>query len=301
MKLLQQIRMAIKEPTLFVDFIKRKTKEKLLWNYYYNSLRNPKFKSKIPNNYKIQKYIITDLKNRGFRLVNLKIDIKDYKKYVRQAKYQDFPYYYNVVIRNNFFEKTLEHYVTAKLLSLSNKDVYIDVANADAPTVEIYSRLYGCKSYRQDLLYQKGIKGNVIGGDAGNMSVKDGFATKMALHCCFEHFEGNSDINFIKETNRVLQSGGKLCIAPLYLFKKYAIQTDPATLQKKGIPFESDAVLYCAKGFGQQHSRHYDAAHLMERIKKNLKNLKLTIYVVNNEKEIDKSCYVKFVALFEKK
>src|SRR3989304_8651915 len=137
MEILQKIQMAIKKPDVSVDFIKRKIKEKLLWNYYYNSLSNPKLKTEVPSNYKIQKKIITNLKNRGFNLVDFKVDFKDYNRYIKQANYHDFPYYYKVVIKNNFFEKTLEHYIAAKLLNLSNKDIYIDVANADSPTVEI--------------------------------------------------------------------------------------------------------------------------------------------------------------------
>ncbi len=87
---------------------------------------------------------------------------------------------------------------------------------------------------------------------------------------------------------------------PLYLFNKYVIQTDPAALPKGGISFEGDAVLYCAKGWGERHGRFYDMPHLISRIRNNLNNLKLTIYVIQNEKEVDPSCYVKFVALFEK-
>ena len=110
--------------------------------------------------------------------------------------------------------------------------------------------MYGCKVYRQDLEFPEGIHGNVIGGDASNMPLEDESATKMALHCSFEHFEKNSDIEFIIEANRVLCKGGKLCIVPLYLSNKYVVQTDPSILPFGGIPFENDAILYCAKGWG---------------------------------------------------
>ena len=126
------------------------------------------------------------------------------------------------------------------------------------------------------------------------------FATKMALHCSFEHFEQDADIRFIKEASRVLTKGGKLCILPLYLFEKYIILTDPSMLPKGNMPFESDAILYCAKGFGNRHGRFYDVSHFIARVVNNLNDLKLTIYVVQNEKEVDPSCYVKFIALFEK-
>jgi len=63
-----------------------------------------------------------------------------------------------------------------------------------------------------------GFNGNTIGGNATDMLITDGVATKMALHCSFEHFEGDEDIRFIKEADKVLRGEGKMCILPLYLF-----------------------------------------------------------------------------------
>ena len=281
------------------NFAIRKTKEGLLWNYYYAALREPKVKSAVPHDPRIQTEIIEKLKKDGFNVTNFEINVTGYRQYINDAKYHNFPSYYGGGRASNFTEKSLEHYLAAKLLNLSKDDVYIDIANAYSPTPEIYHKLYGCKVYRQDLVFPEGVHGNVIGGDAGNMPLKDRFATKMALHCSFEHFEQDSDIRFIKEASRVLR-GGKLCILPLYLFNRYAIQTDPSALPKGGIPFESDAVLYCAKGWGNRHGRFYDVSHFTARIRNNLNGLNLTIYVVQNEKEVDSSCYVKFVALLEK-
>jgi hypothetical protein len=122
----------------------------------------------------------------------------------------------------------------------------------------------------------------------------------MALHCSFECFEQDSDIKFIIEAGRVLRKGGKLLIVPLYLSNKYIIVTDPAVLPRGGIPFESDAILYCVKGCGDRHARYYNVSKLITRIRNYLKNLKLTIYVIQNEKEIYPSSYTKFIALFEK-
>ena len=133
------------------------------------------------------------------------------------------------------------------------------------------------------------------------MPVEDSFATKMALHCSFEHFEKDSDVGFVKESNRVLSKDGKVCIVPLYLFSTYAIQTDPATFSRNDVHFEQDAILYCARGYKNRHGRFYDVPHLISRIRNNLDNLKLTLYWIENEKEVDRTCHVKFVALLEKK
>lgn len=281
--------------------ILRKVKEMILWHYRYFSLREPKVKSWVPHDDpEIVNAIIEELKTNNFNIINLEVNITDYKQYMRKAEYNKFPDYYKDRNAKNFIEKSLEHYLAAKLLDLSKEDIYIDIASGSSPTSEIYQKLYGCKAYRQDLAFPRGIHGNAIGRDASNMPVENDFCTKMALHCSFEHFEGNSDIKFIKEASRVLRKGGKLCILPFYLFTKYAIQTDPIVLSKSGINFESEATLYCAKGYVNRHGRFYDIPHLIERIRKNLKDLNLTFYIVQNEKEVDTSCYVKFIAFFEK-
>ena len=297
-RIASKIRKVVRNPKVVMKLTTRKVKEKLLWNYYYSSLREPKARITVPLKPSID--AITDkLRNAGVHVKNLPIDVADYYSYLEKANYEHFPDYYGGGTARNFPEKSLEHYIAAKLLQFSKDDVYIDVASENSPTVEIYQKLYGCSTYRQDILFDKGVNGNTIGGDASNMPVQDGFATKMALHCSFEHFEQEADTRFVWEARRVLRNGGKLCIVPLYLFDTYGILTDPAVLPKGGIFFDPDAVLFCRKGWGERHGRFYDVPHLVSRVIKET-DLKFTIYVVQNEDEVDPTCYVKFIAVFEK-
>jgi SAM-dependent methyltransferase len=282
------------------QFTIQSLKEQFLWNYYYAALREPKEKCGVPHDPKIQNEIVAELKASDFNVKDYRIDVSGYLAYIKNAQYNKYPAYMNGGKAKNFVEKSLEHYLAAKFLNLNVSDVYIDIASSDSPAAEIYSKLYGLKFYKQDLLFCPGLHGNIIGGDASNIPLEDGFATKMGLHCSFEHFEQDSDVKFIKEASRVLRKGGRLCILPLYMFNKYAIQTDPVVLPKGRTHFESDAVLRCVKNWPIRHSRFYDVAHLISRIRNNLNNLEMCIYVIENEKEIDTSCYVKFVALFEK-
>ena len=295
----RQIKRAIRDPFGLSRFIVKKFKEVLLWDYIYDSLPEPKVKKGYNSNPTIEHEIIGDLGKSKFEIVNFEIDVNDYYQYIKDANYVSFPYYCDAA-KENFLQKSLQHYLAAKLLGLTRDDVYVDVACANSPASEIYHRLYGCKVYRQDLEFPEGIHGNVIGGNAGNMPLEDESVTKMALHCSFEHFEKNSDIEFIREANRVLCKGGKLCIVPLYLSNKYVVQTDPSILPFGGISFENDAILYCAKGWGARHARFYDVHHLIKRIRNNLNGFRLKIYVVQNGKEVTPSCYTKFIAVFEK-
>jgi SAM-dependent methyltransferase len=180
--------------------------------------------------------------------------------------------------------------------------VYIDIASCSSPVPEIYHKLYGSTTYRQDIRYPEGINGNVIGGDAAKMPIEDGFATKMALHCSFEHFENDADINFIKEADRTLKNGGRLCILPLYVSTEYAIVADPAVLTRRNMPaFENDATIYCKRGVGIKHGRFYDIPHFVSRIINNKGGLALTIYDIENAAKLEQSCYLKFAAVFDKR
>jgi glycosyltransferase involved in cell wall biosynthesis/SAM-dependent methyltransferase len=240
----------------------------------------------------------SQLMAKGVRVQEFEVDINDYKNYFNQSRYlEDYPEYYS----GNLPEKSLEHYIASKLLGLSPDDIYIDVASESGVVPKIYHQVFGCQTYAQDLEYPPGLNGNSIGGDAGDMPIPNDFATKIGLHCSIEHFEGDADIRFAKELRRVLKFGGKCCIAPLYLFHEYAIQTDPvAATATGGVTFESDAIIYEHLGWNNRHGRFYDPEHLVSRIINNLNGFNITIYRIKNAKQVDNSCYIQFAAVLEK-
>ena len=289
---------AVRRPDRAVLYAIQQTRDWLRWNYYYRQLRPPKSRGRVPHDPQGQARVEARLRAHGFRVEEDRVDLAGFRSYLARADYGRFPYYGGGRLPN-FMEKALEHYLAAKLLALTGADVYLDIASADSPAAEVYRRLYGCQVYQQDLEFPPGLHGRRIGGDAADLPLAPGSISKMALHCSFEHFEGDADSRFIREAGRVLRPGGRLCILPLYLFDDYAVMTDPLVARGR-VPFEPDAVLYCAKNYGNRHGRFYDVPHLLARIKSHLGDLRLTIYVVRNEKEADPSCYLKFIALLEK-
>ncbi len=263
----------------------------------YAQLRAPKRRWGVSYPPGSEDRVVQRLQSLGLSVMSYDVDPDDYRNYFVKARYkEDFPNYYPFAL----VEKSLEHYLAAQLLQLTPKDVYIDIASQHSPAPEIYHRLFGTRTYRQDLDYPEGFNGDKIGGDAANMPVPAEFVSKMALHCSFEHFEGDSDIRFLREVERVLKPGGAVCIVPFYLAEEYAIQTDPVIAIAQDVTFEDEAILHCAQGWGNRHGRFYDPLHVVTRLARNLGSLTMTIYQVTNAPSVDQSCYVRFALLITK-
>lgn len=256
--------------------------------FYYSRLRRPKRWGWLPSD---ETRIISELGNLGFPVRDVTVSIDQYKAYFEQAGYSvRYPKYYP----NNIVEKSFEHFIAQQLLLLSPDDVYIDIASQGSPTPEIYHRLYGCRSFAQDLSYDPGLNGNRIGSDAASLPLGEGTISKMALHCSFEHFEGNSDSGFITEAARVLSVGGKFVIVPLYLAQLYAVATDLLVSRANRVCFEKDAIVMAVPDWGNRHGRFYDAAHLASRVLEVTKGLTFSIIRIVNNKQVDETVYARF-------
>ncbi|MFB0565389.1 MAG: class I SAM-dependent methyltransferase [Candidatus Aminicenantaceae bacterium] len=247
--------------------------------------------------------LVTDLENEGMKVETYRINIQDFKIYLSRAQYPKTYHGGGSIRRSNFLEKSLEHFVSADLLEFTSEDVYIDIASAQSPFYKIVEAMWKPRTvYRQDLTYEHGIHGNTIGGNAGILPLPDNSISKATLHCSLEHFEGNSDIELFREMSRVLRPGGKLCVLPFYLASEYTIHTDPIYTLFFGsnLSFDPEAqIRYCS--WNNRHSRHYDVGHLKTRIMPCLKGLIMKIYKVENFREVNSSCYLRFIGLFEKK
>lgn len=262
----------------------------ILFELAYHQIREPKRKGYPPALSISNDKIIQNLLELGFEINDFEIDIEDYRKYFRLAQYtENFPDYHQY----NITEKSLEHYISSRLLDLSDKDVFIDITNESSPAPIIYRNLFGAETSRQ--VFNR----DQIEDDITNIPLADESATKMALFCSFEHFEGDSDITFIKEITRVLKPGGSVCIVPLYLSQEYSIVTDPVVAVSQNVGFENKSVVCCVKGLKSRFSRFYDPVSLKNRIQNNLGDLTLRIFRITNA-NFDSSCYAQFAGLLTK-
>ena len=273
---------------------------KLRYERFYDRLRAPKCRGDVRMTPETCAIVRAELIAQGYDVRDLHVHLNEYRRYLLWADYRQYGDYYAGPGRLNYVEKSLEHYVAWDLLDIKPDDVFIDIANDHSPAPEIYSSLSKCRSYRQDLMFEPGLHGDRIGGDAAAMPIPDAFASKMALHCSFEHFEGDSDLRFIAECRRVLRPGGRVCILPLYLHTEYSIQIDPLLHLNSGMPFEPDAKIHCARGYSNRHGRFYDVDHLSRRVRAQAEGMRLTIYDLQNAGDVSPLCYLKFVLLLEK-
>jgi SAM-dependent methyltransferase len=120
-------------------------------------------------------------------------------------------------------QKALEYYVSYQLLEPQAKDVFMDVGVEKST----YYRILSCrKIYLQDIIYPPDLKrldGQTfrLGGNAASLPLPKESVDKISLHHTFEHFEGEKDRQFIKQSCRILKPGGKMCIVPLFLCDEY--------------------------------------------------------------------------------
>jgi len=228
----------------------------------------------------------------GKSLTPLDVNSADYADYYQQAEYDSrYPEYY----AGNRPEKTLEHFLSIQLLQIQPQDVFVDLASEHSPLPEIVRRLIGCPSYSQDIMYPEGVHGHQIGGDACAMPVPDGFATKAALTCSLEHFEGDADYRLFKELARVLAPGGKVCVVPFYLYHEPAVQTDPTYSAVHAVPFDADARIFATEGWGNRHGRFYSPRSFLERIADPAAEMfTFDSFWIRNATEVHPSNYVRF-------
>jgi SAM-dependent methyltransferase len=222
----------------------------------------------------------------GIPVKEERIDIHDFIQW--REKYKEIIIFYGD-FKEVKVEKTLEHYLTMKYLDIYSKKVLIDVAASNSLFANIVSRHLNIKGYKLDIVYEPGIHGEKIGGDAGHMPVPDEFADILTLHCAFECFQGDADTRFVKEAGRVLTGGGCLGIVPLYLDDEYFVKVGPK-YDKRKVEIE--------KGVRQvwrddaydtvPFSRHYSPASLKKRVIDNMGDLKYEIIHFTNLSDLEK-------------
>lgn len=248
--------------------------------------------------------LVENLRQSGIEVDNFNIDTEGYRQYIQTTEYPISYYGGGKDPAQNFIEKSLEHYVSLSFLQLNPHSTFMDIAAATSPFSEIIKEKTPISiSYKQDLIYPKGIQGNQVGGDASHIPLANNSIDGATLHCSLEHFEGQSDSLFIQEMERILKPQGRLVVLPFYLAYQYTNHIDPVFNLLRGhkVQLDDDSRMQLRYApWKQFFSRHYDPQALHDRLLSKAPHLRLKIYQVTNFKEVDKSCYLRFIGVFTK-
>ncbi len=250
--------------------------------------------------------IMEELQKAGCEIVNYRIDKEDYQEYLKKTDYEtNYPAYLNE-FQKNLPSKTVQHYVSYKLLNMKSGTVYVDIASSNSVFSDIAERLCDVKAYKQDIGYQWGIHGNRIGSYASSVPMPDHSVNYMALHCSLEHFEDNEDFKFFEEAYRLMPIGGKVCIIPLYLADEYVIQTSPCVwLNKYAVYDKAPELDHRAKisinnSICQRQSKFLSVGILKEELlDKYHEKFRIQVYYIENCREVKGAN--PFALLLEKK
>jgi len=190
-------------------------------------------------------------------------------------------------------EKLLEYYISYTWLQLSQEDVFIDIAAQDCPFALFVADRVGCRAYRQDLYYlATDTRVGDIGGDASHLPFADASVSKMALHNSFEHFEADSDMGFMREAQRVLRPGGRICIVPFFFGETYDVELNAGWVDEMGAKH--------LWGIGARFARQYDLATLRSRVLDSAPGLIPTMHYVVDVEEVAADYWVDWFLILQK-
>lgn len=127
---------------------------------------------------------------------------------------------------NGLHKKGLEFFFSAQILDIREAHAVLDAAGGKSNYLEAVKRNSRTRQlFLTDHIFE-GIKQaengvSIVGGDISSIHLPDKSIDRIACHHAFEHFQDNKDIEFIKESYRLLKDHGSVVIIPLFLVDNY--------------------------------------------------------------------------------
>lgn len=199
-------------------------------------------------------------------------------------------------------EKLLEHWIAFDRLKLNNfrsGDIYVDVAAASSPWAHAVRKYLGIEAYAIDLGAVGEAYKNLPYYRTENATATSFTAASVkaaSLHCAYEMFLGNDDVQFIREVARILAPGGKVVILPLYMHTLYCAYSTREYFGKGySDPTAKEYVrLDC---LGVPSSRKYNAVMLKNRVLDTIvsEGMSYSLLALRNRVELGKDIYCHFI------
>ena len=170
--------------------------------------------------------------------------------------------------------KIVEYLSTIRALNVKDGDTILDAAGgANCEYLYFLKELTGKNI---NLIGQDAFEHNsdeaclrYIAGSVDEFSLEDNSISGISCHHSFEHFRHDIDISFIKESLRVLQPGGRLVIAPLFIANRYTeIWNNQKTesFDSNALQLYDETATFCGWGPYEGFARVYDNNALVDRI-----------------------------------
>jgi len=160
---------------------------------------------------KVKAITSSRLKNAklGCQISVLNLKFFPYKKWVKSF-FSDYRQIHKHILR----KKLIELYTTYVLLDIRKDNEYLDAAGGRFT----YADKIDCqRSFLQDIRVPKdmittiGNKVKLISSSAARIPLNSQSIDSISCHHSFDHFQGDTDILFIKEVQRLLKRGGEMC------------------------------------------------------------------------------------------
>ena len=174
------------------------------------------------------------------------------------------------------------HLTGLHLCELSKSDTALDIGAQAGIWGGIVRRTIGCRVMDVDLSYPLGMHGERIGADAGRIPLSDGAVTQLVSFCAFNCFEGNADVEMLREASRLLLSGGRIVIVPFCIGDAHVNLYDPRICEKES-SFDAAAHRISWPGWGNNFGRWYDRSAFEQRVLSQLDNFTPEIIAVHHD------------------
>ena len=186
------------------------------------------------------------------------------------AEYHDWVHRALPEWKDNFsdidYKKMLEFFFSYKILEPAETDVFLDLAGGAysyIPSLSVKEKIIHDQHTPEHLRALFGDDVRFLSSDAGDIELPSSSVDKISSHHAFEHFEGDSDIECIREIQRLLSKGGKCCLVPIFLTGKYVEATN--TLDR-GKQYDRRSIRVIDPTFRSSYTRFYDIQALEERV-----------------------------------